>query len=214
MPKKVGQIDPNIITNAKKRGAAIKQLANAELEEEVQSGALLAEKIYLELRDTVLSVLDELYEEESSVEILSNPQFGYQISGATDLLWVSVGPLRCNIQLRIKTKIVPWSDPLPQNRSNRDSWQKYMPKDAICFTFALEGGVVQASDTRYLEGKWVTIRRDGSIYLHPLLASFGNFNDLGGSAQGLGQVALMDDVRDFAISIFTNETYWEYIETS
>ena len=214
LPKKVGQIDPNIITNAKKRGAAIKQLANAELEEEVQSGALLAEKIYLELRDTVLSVLDELYEEESSVEILSNPQFGYQISGATDLLWVSVGPLRCNIQLRIKTKIVPWSDPLPQNRSNRDSWQKYMPKDAICFTFALEGGVVQASDTRYLEGKWVTIRRDGSIYLHPLLASFGNFNDLGGSAQGLGQVALMDDVRDFAISIFTNETYWEYIETS
>ena len=162
----------------------------------------------------MLSVLDELSEEGSSV--ISNPQFGYQISGANDLLWVSVGPPQCNIQLRIKAKIVPWSDPLPQNRSNIDFWRKYMLEDAICFTFALEGGVVQAYNTQYLEGKWVTIRRDGSIYLHPLSAAFGNFsnNDLGGSAEGLGEAASMDDVRAFVISVLTDEEYWKYIATS
>ncbi len=213
LPKKVGQIDPNIIKNAKKSGATVKQLTNAELQEEIQSGAPLAEKIYLELRDTVFSVLNELSEQESSAQILSNPPFGYQIIGATDLLWVSIGPPQCNIQLRIKTKIVPWSDPLPQNKSNIDYWRKYMPEDAICFTLALEGGVVQAHNAQYLEGKWVTIRRDGSIYLHPLSPAFGNFsnNDLGGSAKGLGVAASMDDVRAFVISVFTNEEYWEYI---
>ena len=88
-----------------------------------------------------------------------------------------------------------------------------MPKDAICFTFALKGGVIQAYNTRYLKGKWVTIRRDGSIYLHPLSASFGPFgnNDLGGSAEGPGVLASMAEVRTFAISVLTNEKYWEYI---
>ena len=41
-----------------------------------------------------------------------------------------------------------------------------MPENAICFTFALEGGVVEAHDTRYVQGRWVTILRDGSIYMH------------------------------------------------
>lgn len=216
LPKNAGRIDPNAIANAKRHGEAVKQLNNAELQEEVRSGAPLAEKIYLDLRDTVLSVLHELSEQESSTQILSDSQFGYQIIGATDLLWVSVGPPKYNIQLRIKAKIVPWCDPLPQNRSNRDFWQKYMPEDAICFTFALEGGVVQAGNTQYLEGKWVTIRRDGSLYLHPLSASFGNFsdNDLGGSAEGPGMIASMDDVRTFAVSVLTNERYWEYIATN
>ena len=212
-PKIFGRIDPNAITNAKRRGETAKLLSNVELQEEIQSSAPLAEKIYRDLRDTLLSVLDEVSEHESSTKVILDSPFRYQIMGATDLVWVSVGPSKHNIQLRIKTKIVPWCDPLPQNKSNRDYWQKHMPKDAICFTFALEGGVVQAYDSRYLEGRWITIRRDGSIYLHPLSASFGNFshNDLGGSAKDPGVAAPMRDVRTFAISVFTTEKYWEYI---
>ena len=91
-----------------------------------------------------------------------------------------------------------------------------MPTDAICFTFALEGGVVEAYNSQFLEGKWITIRRDGSIYLHPLSAAFGNYsdNDLGGSAQGPGVLASMNEVRAFAISLFSNDKYWEYIATA
>ncbi len=213
LPTTASRIDPNRIINAKRRGETLRLLADAELQEEIQSSAPLGEKVYRDLRDTLCSVLDEISEQESSVrKKLDNP-FDYQIAGATDLFWVSVGPPECNIQLRIKTKIVPWSDPLPQHRSDRAFWQRYMPKDAICFTFALEGGVVQAHNTQYLEGRWITIRRNGSIYLHPLSASFGNFsnNDLGGSAEGPGAVASMTDLRAFVISVLTNEKYWEYI---
>ena len=163
LSKKVGQIDPNIIKNAKRRGETTRLLANAELQEEIQSSAPLAEKIYYELKDTLLVVLNEVSEQEPSAKVILNNPFNYQIIGATDLVWVSIGPPEHSIHLRIKTKVVPWSDPLPQNKSNRDFWQKHMPKDAICFTFALEGGVVQAHDTRYLEGRWVTIHKNGSI---------------------------------------------------
>ena len=83
-----------------------------------------------------------------------------------------------------------------------DFWRKHMTRSAIPFTFALEGGVVEARDTRYLDGKWITIHRDGVINLHPLDAAFGNYssNDLGGSAKGPGVVATMDDVRAFVVS--------------
>ena len=212
-PKKVGQIDPNAIANAKKHGEVVKQLNSAELQEEVQSSAPLAEKIYLDLRETVLSVLNELSNQEPSTQVLSDPQFVYQTRGATDLLWVSVGPPKYNIQLRIKAKIVPWCEPLRQDSWNRQFWQEHMPEDAICFTFALEGGVAQAHDSRYVEGKWVTIGRDGSLYLHPLSASFGKYsdNDLGGAAEGPGTNATLEDVRTFAVSILTNEELWEYV---
>ena len=87
-----------------------------------------------------------------------------------------------------------------------------MPEEAICFTFALEAGVPKARNTQYRDGRWVTIHRDGSLFLHPLGASFGSHsnNDLGGSSEGPGVAASMSDVRDFAISVFTNERYWEY----
>ena len=96
---------------------------------------------------------------------------------------------------------------------NRDYWQQHMPQDAICFAFALEGGVVQAHDTGYLAGRWITIRRDGALYMHPLSAGFGPYgdNDLGGSVEGPGTIASMNDIREFAISVFSDQSYWEYV---
>ena len=216
LPVKTGQIDPNAIANAKSRGESTKRLVNAKIQEEISSSAPLAEKVYRDLRNTLISVLNEVSEYEPSTSTLLDNQFQYQLIGATDLFLASVGPRRINIQLRIKAKIVPWCDPLPQIKSNRDFWQKHMPTDAICFTFALEGGVVEAYNSQFLEGKWITIRRDGSIYLHPLSAAFGNYsdNDLGGSAQGPGVLASMNEVRAFAISLFSNDKYWEYIATA
>ena len=216
LPTTVGRLDPNIITNAKRRGETTRILTTTQLQEEIQSSAPLAEKVYCDLRDTLRSVLDEISEQEPSVRVKLDNPFSYQIVGATDLFWMCVGPPEHDIQLRIKMKIVPWCDALPQDKSNRDFWQQHMPKDAICFTFALEGGVIQAHNTQYLDGKWVTIRRNGSIYLHPLSAAFGNYsnNDLGGSVKGPGLVASMNDVRSFVISLFSNEKYWEYIATA
>ena len=212
-PSAAGEIDPNVIIKAKQRGETIKCLGEAAVQEEVESSAPLAEKIYVELRETVLCVLKEVSKVESSARVLFDHPFRYQTIGATDLLSVCVGPQKQNIQLRIKAKIIPWSATHPSNESNRAFWQKHLSDDAICFTFALEGGVVQAYDTRYLEGRWLTIHRDGSVCLHPLKAGFGNFqnNDLGGSAEGPGVASSMTDVRDFVISVLTNQKYWAYI---
>ena len=162
-----GKINASTIVNAKRRGEATKLLNESAVVEEVQSCAPLGEKIYLGLRDTLHSVLQEISEWELSAKVVFDNPFHYQIIGATDLLCVSVGQQPHNIQLRIKAKIVPWSATPPPNERNRAFWQKHLPEDAICFTFALEGGVVEAHDTRYLEGRWVTIHRDGSIYMHP-----------------------------------------------
>ena len=216
IPKSASRIDPNAIAKARSLAEAVRQLNSAELQEELQSSALLAEKVYLDLRETVLSVLHEVSQQEPSTRVLYDPQFEYQTRGATDLLRVSAGPLNNNIHLRIKAKVVPWCEPLRQDSANRQFWQRYMPEDAICFTFALEGGVPQAHDIRYTEGRWVTIRRDGSLCLHPLSAAFGNYsnNDLGGAAEGPGNDATLDDVRAFAASILTNEQFWEYVITN
>ena len=211
-----GRINASTIVNAKRRGEATKLLNESAVVEEVQSCAPLGEKIYLALRDTLHSVLQEISEWELSAKVVFDNPFHYQIIGATDLLCVSVGQQPHNIQLRIKAKIVPWSATPPANERNRAFWQKHLPEDAICFTFALEGGVVEAHNTRYLEGRWVTIHRDGSIYMHPLSASFGRYgnNDLGGSAEGPGVPASVIDVRDFAVSVLASEKFWEYIAAS
>ena len=210
------KIDASTIVYAKRRGEAKRLLDEAAVIEEVQSCAPLAERVYLQLRDTLHSVVQDISEWEPSSKVVFDNPFGYQIIGATDLLCVSVGQQSNKIQLRIKAKIVTWSATPPANESNRAFWQKHMPEDAICFTFALEGGVVEAYNTGYLQGRWVTIHRDGSLYLHPLSASFGRHgnNDLGGSAEGPGVPASMADVRDFVISVLTNEKYWEYIVAS
>ena len=213
-PSRLEGLDLNSITNAKKRGEAIKQLAVAETQEEIQSAAPLAEKIYLDLKDVLQSVAKELVQLDSSTRIVLDNPFNYQLVGATDLFCVFVGPQERNIRLRIKTKVVSSVSQLePQQENNRVFWRKYMANDSLCFTFALEGGVVQASDSRYLEGRWITLGRDGSIRLHPLEAGFGHYahNDLGGSVKGLGMPASLTDVRAFANSVFTKEKYWEFI---
>ena len=210
------KIDASAIVDAKRRGEAKKLLDEASVAEEVQSSAPLGERVYLELRDTLHTLLQEVSEWEPSAKVVYDNPFRYQIVGATDLLCISVGHQTHGILLRVKAKIVTRSSTPPSNESNRAFWQKHMPTDAICFTFAVEGGVVEAHDTRYLQGRWVTIHRDGSIFLHPLSAAFGRYtnNDLGGSAEGLGVPASMADVRDFVISVLTNEKYWEYIAAS
>ena len=208
-----GQVNTAALVAAKTRGEASALRTEAALEEEIRSSAPLAERVYSELRDVVLGILGDISSEGIATRVILDAPFTYRAIGATDLLWVAVGPEACSIQLRLKAKIVPWSDPLPDERHNRDYWQKHMPEDAICFTFALEGGVVEASDGRYVMGKWVTVRRNGSIQLHPLSAAFGNFgnNDLGGSAEGPGVIASMEDVGSFVASVVSHETYWEYV---
>ena len=208
-----GRVDTGKLVAAKTRGEATAVLTEAALAEEIRSSAPLAERTYADLRNVVLGVLSDMSTEGLPTRVILDKQFAYQTIGATDLLWVAVGPQRCSIQLRIKTKIVPWSDPLPRERWNRDYWQRHMSKDAICFTFALEGGVIEAGTGQYLMGRWVTVQRNGAIRLHPLEAAFGNFsnNDLGGSAEGRGETASMDDVRSFVLSLWGNATFWEYV---
>ena len=188
-------------------------LAEAEVQEEVQSAAPLAERVYADIRATLLSILQEFSGTDLRTEILYDNPFHYRVEGATDLIYVAVGPAERNICLRIKSKIVPRRAPRQTAVSNHAFWRRHIADDAICFTFAMEGGVVQAHDVRYLTGRWLTIRRDGALCLHPLNASFGNFssNDLGGSAEGVGVLASVAEVRAFIVSVFENESYWEYV---
>ena len=214
LPMQGVAIDLAAIADAKKRGQAKRLLIEAALTEEIQSSAPLAEKVYAELRETVLAVVNEISAQEPTARVLLDNPFHYKVIGATDLLHVSVGPPHSNIQLRIKTKIVPQNETPPSNESNRDFWRRHIPDDAICFTFALEAGVPQADDPRYTDGRWITVSRDGSMYIHPLDGDLGtNYsnNDLGGSAKGPGVVTSVDEVRGFAASIFTNELYWAFI---
>ena len=213
LPMPSDGIDPNIITKARRRGEAKGQLTNAVIQEEIESAAPLAQTVYRQLREVILTVLEDISNQEPSASVLFDNSFHYQIIGATDLLGVRVGPPECGIVLRIKAKVVTRSGTPVSNESNRSFWLKHMPEDAICFTFALEGGIKEAGDTRYMDGRWITALRDGALRLHPLSAAFGPYsdNDLGGSAEGPGVAASIQDVQNFAISIFTDERYWEYI---
>ena len=212
-PARPAGLDSRRIVAAKRRGESTKLLVNAAIAEEMESAAPLAERVYEDLKAMLAGVLDELSAYDSSTSTLADNPFEYRVVGATDLYWVSVGPPACNIQLRLKCKVVPWSEPLPGYKWNRDYWQEHMPQDAICFAFALEGGVVQAHSGDYLVGRWITIGRDGALYMHPLSAGFGPYgdNDLGGSVEGPGTIASMTDIREFAISVFTDANYWEYV---
>lgn len=206
-------IDPNIIINARRRGEAKAQLTNAIIQEEIESAEPLAQAVYHQLREAILTVLEDISRQEPSIRVLFDNPFRYQVIGATDLLSVRVGPPECGIILRLKAKVVTRSGTPISNESNRSFWVRHLPEDAICFTFALEGGIREAGNAQYMDGRWVTILRDGALRLHPLNAAFGHFsnNDLGGSAEGPGSVASISDVRDFAASLFTNEMYWEFI---
>ena len=128
-----GEIDASTILSAKRRGEAKKLLDEAAVIEEVQSCAPLAESVYLQLRDTLHSVLRDISKWEPSSKVVFDNPFNYQIIGATDLSCVSVGQQAHKIQLRIKAKIVTRSATPPANESNRAFWQKHMPTDAILF---------------------------------------------------------------------------------
>ena len=115
--------------------------------------------------------------------------FRFDLVGATDLLWLQVGPSDVNIQLRVKGKVMPASDPLPSNASDVHWWRKHLPEGALCFAFAIEGGVVEAYRKEYLDGRWITIGGSGGIYIHDLEAGFGHYadNNLGGAVAGAGR---------------------------
>ena len=164
------EVDLCAIQLAQTRGEVNMLLAEAEVQEEVQSAAPLAERVYADIRATLLSILQEFSGTDLRTEILYDNPFHYRVEGATDLIYVAVGPAKRNICLRIKSKIVPRRDPSQTAVSNHAFWRRHMADDAICFTFAMEGGVVQAHDVRYLTGRWLTIRRDGALCLHPLNA--------------------------------------------
>ena len=202
-----------VIARARRRGAAKKRLVDQALAEEMEASAPIAQRVYGELRQTLLSVCEEIAE-EAPVQVDADAGFHYRMAGATDLLWLRVGE-GAGIHLRVKCKVVPGSDPGPSHAENVEYWRRPLPDDATCFTFAIEGGVVAAGNTRYLRGRWLTIRRDGGIYLHTLDASFGNFhnNDLGGTAKADGKRATMADVGDFAVAVLTDEEYWSYVAT-
>ena len=206
-------VKSGMIARAKRQGAAKRLLVDQALAAEIEASAPRAKAVYAELRRTLLSVCEEIREEEPSLAIHIDEEFNYRVTGATDLLWLKVGAREVNIQLRVKCKVVPRSESGPVHESNVKFWRKHLPSNAICFTFAIEGGVVAAHNTRYLQGRWLTILRDGGIYLHTLDAAFGHFtnNDLGGSAKGDGRAATMDDLREFAVSVLTDEKYWTYV---
>ena len=201
------------IARAKRHGAAKRLLIDQALAAEIEASAPLAATVYSDLRRTLISVCGEVREEEASLSIDVDNEFHYQLVGATDLFWMKVGAGNANIQLRVKCKIVPSSEPGEPHKSNVEFWRKHLPHQAICFTFAIEGGVVAAGDIRYLQGRWLTILRDGRINLHSLEAGFGPYadNDLGGSATDDGRQATMADVREFAESLLTDEEYWAYM---
>ena len=214
VPQQGAGFDASGIVEAKRRGEAKKLLIEAALNEEVQSSAPLAERIYGQLREAALGVLKDVSLHDPTARIVFDNTFHHQLIGAVDLFQMGVGPSHRNIQLRIKVKIVPESETPTSNEGNRAFWRKHIPDDVICFTFALEGGVPQAGDVRYYDCRWITICRDGAMYIHPLGGDLGrNYsdNDLGGSAQGPGTVCSMQDVREYMTSVFTNPFSWEFV---
>ncbi len=207
------RIRAGAIARAKRQGAARRLLIDQALAAEIEASAPLAETVYADLRRTLISVCEEISEEEASLAIDVDNDFHYQWVGATDLFWMRVGAGKANIQLRVKCKVVPWSEPGAPYKSNVEFWRRHLPQKAICFTFAIEGGVVAAGDIGYLRGRWLTILRDGRINLHSLEAGFGPYadNDLGGSATDDGRHATMADVKEFAVALLTDEEYWSYM---
>ncbi|MDE0523335.1 MAG: protein kinase [Boseongicola sp.] len=201
------------IARAKRQGMAKRLLIDQALAAELEAGAPLAEAVYSDLRRTLLSLCDVIREEEPSLAVDVENEFDCRVVGATDLFWMRVGEDNASIQLRVKCKVVPWSEPGLHHKSNVEFWRKHLPKDAICFTFAIEGGVVAAGNIRYLQGRWPTILRGGGLNLHSLEAGFGPYsnNDLGGSANDDGTPATMADVRAFAESVLTDEEYWTHV---
>ena len=173
-----------LIARARRRRAARKRLVDQALAEEAECAARAA-RVWGSEADAVLSMRG--HRGEAPVRVDVDAGFGYRMAGAMDLLWLRVGE-GAGIHLRVKCKVVPRSDPGPSHADNAEYWRRPLPGDAICFTFAIERRCRGSGNARYLQGRWLTIRRDGGIYLHTLDASFGNYgnDDLGGTAHADG----------------------------
>lgn len=198
---------------ARRRGEASKRLVEARIAEEVQSSAALAETTYRSLREAILSAAGDVRAAGEQVSVAVDQDFRFGLVGATDLLWLHVGPSDVDIQIRVKVKVIPSSPPPPSIAWNVEYWRRHLPDDAICFGFAIEGGVVAAGRGDYLDGRWITVSRTGRLYAHELEAGFGPYgdNDLGGSVEGPGEVSSTQAVRAYALSLLTNASYWEYV---
>lgn len=198
---------------ARRRGEASKKLVDARIAEEIESSAGLAEVTYLSLREAILSAADELRSSGEQVRLTVDKDFRFGLVGATDLLWLHVGPADVDIQIRLKVKVIPASTPPPSIAWNIEYWRRHLPDDAICFGFAIEGGVVEAHRGDYLEGRWITVSRTGPLYMHDLETNFGPYgdNDIDGSVKGPGEVSSKHAVRAYALSLLTNARYWEYV---
>ena len=201
------------LRRGRRRGAAAKKLADARIAEEVESSAGVAGIAYQSIRESILSVAEHVRNAGEPVRVAVDSGFRFGLVGATDLLWLHVGPSDVNVQLRIKVKVIPASTPPPSIASNVEYWRRHLPDDAICFGFAIEGGIIAAHNATYLDGRWITVGRAGGLYIHGLEAGFGRFgdNDLGGSVTGPGKSGSTQEVAAFAMSVLTNAKYWEYI---
>ena len=219
------------LRRGRRRGTAAKKLAEAEISEEVESSVGLAEVTYRSLRERILSVVEEIRNSGESVRVTVDKEFSFVLTrestrttdrpetGAMTLLWLHIGPPDVDIQLRVKVKVIPASTPPPAIASNVQYWRKHLPDDAICFGFAIEGGIPATSTTTYLDGRWISIGRSGRIYMHQLMASIGPHDahqgdvdgDLGGSVEGPGKSSSIQDVEAYVMSVLTNPNYWEYI---
>ena len=86
-------IKSGAISRAKRRGAAKRLLSEHALATEIteiEGSAPLAQTVYAELKHTLLSVCEEIREEEPSLAISVDEEFHYRVAGATDLLWLVV----------------------------------------------------------------------------------------------------------------------------
>ena len=115
-----GALDPNIIVNAKARAEARKLLRTVTIRDEIEAAAPLGEVVYQDLKETVLAALEEVSQQDPVARVLIDNGFHHEIVGATDLLAVSLGPENCNIELRIRAKVVTRSGTLVSNERNRE----------------------------------------------------------------------------------------------
>ena len=92
------------LRRGRRRGAAAKKLAEAEISEEVQSSAGLARVTYGSLRKAILSAVEEIEKSGESVRVMVDKEFSFVLTrdstrttdrpetGAMTLLWLHIGP--------------------------------------------------------------------------------------------------------------------------
>lgn len=205
---------PRGIAIAKRRAFAENELQVVEMQDEIKAAAPLAKLTYGQLRDAVLQAFNESASSEENYVVSLDEPFAFQETGAQTLLIIAVGPLGRQISVQVRVKIVTRADPSEFEIHYRDLWLSKMCDQSICFTFAIEGGVAAAGDSRYKTARWITLQRDGGFKLHPMSAgdlSEETVGDLGGLVTDVGKSASLSDVEKFVTSVICNTSYWRYI---